>query len=87
MCKEYRWRFPGRRHKTEVLIPELERSESLLAAGGLRPFANCTPFKELPVFDAYRATLREKWRNDGPAARWTNWRRPDWARVEVSIFL
>lgn len=68
-------------------MPELERSESLLPAGGLRPFANCTPFKELPVFDAYRETLREKWRNDGLAARWTNWRRPDWARVEVSICL
>lgn len=87
MCKECRRRFPGRRYKTEILTAEPERSESLLPAGGLRPFADCTPFKELPVFDAYRETLRETWRNDGLAARWTNWRRPDWARVEVFICL
>lgn len=41
-------------------------------------FVNCTPYKHLPVFEAYKQTLRDKWQADGDRAKWTNSQPPEW---------
>ena len=44
-------------------------------------WCNCTPFPELPVFQAYRLTLLTKWQADadtGKPPRWTKSQPPHW---------
>ena len=42
-------------------------------------YCNCTPHKDLPIIDAYRKTLQEKWLADIRYPRWTNSSPPDWS--------
>jgi hypothetical protein len=41
-------------------------------------WCNCTPFPDLPVFDAYRATLEGKWRTDIRPPTWRRRGPPSW---------
>lgn len=43
-----------------------------------RDFCNCTPYKNLPVFEAYKKTLCEKWDNDKRPPKWTKRGKPEW---------
>lgn len=65
--KEYYYR-KGKEHKTESLFLTLYEGQFLMPE--LRaddnypkrtPFVNCTPYKALPVHEAYRLTLYDKW--------------------------
>ncbi|MGE5505567.1 MAG: pyrimidine dimer DNA glycosylase/endonuclease V [Actinomycetota bacterium] len=41
-------------------------------------WCNCTPFPELPTFDAYRATLAAKWAADSRPPSWRDRGPPAW---------
>lgn len=49
-------------------LPELKEND----------FINCTPYKDLPVFEAYKKTLCEKWDNDKRPPKWTKREKPYW---------
>ena len=67
MCREYTRRY-GRVHKCESLLPTFEAAH--VSHGERTPFKNCTDFKHLPTFEAYRMALRTKWKNDKLPPRW-----------------
>jgi hypothetical protein len=66
---EYTARFK-KVHKCYELLPELADGHKLIPVDNRTPFVNCTPYKELDVFKAYRLTLRDKWKNDKRKPRW-----------------
>lgn len=42
------------------------------------PFANCTNYKHLPVIEAYRNHLADKWAADAKPPKWTSSNPPTW---------
>jgi hypothetical protein len=71
LCAEYTHRY-GRVHKCEGLLGEFERIRGLSDQNERIEFVNCTNFKTMPVFMAYRMAMRQKWTQDK--------RRPEWGR-------
>lgn len=70
----------GKNHKTYVnLHSHLLQGLALIPMGDLTPFANCSTYKHLPVFDAYKLTLKDKWAKDKRPPKWTNTNKPSWA--------
>jgi hypothetical protein len=77
LCQE-RFERTGKTHKSERLALTFEHSRHLLPSGSLTPFVNCTPYKDDGVFDAYKLTLVDKWKNDKRPPKWTNTTKPSW---------
>lgn len=79
MHQEYVWR----RNKTHKSYNDcyhvFQEQLAVIPGGPLTPFANCSLFKEINVFDAYKMTMLEKWKNDKITPKWTNRSRPDWS--------
>lgn len=46
-------------------------------------FVNCTPYKDKDIYEAYKLTLNEKWKNDKRPPKWTNCEKPEWADANV----
>jgi hypothetical protein len=71
---EYSHRF-GRAHACE-------RIAAVLGPAAVAPppatWCNCTPYPELPVFAAYRATLAAKWAADRRPPAWRHRGPPEW---------
>ena len=68
LCIEYTRRY-HRTHKSESLLPLFESVPSI--GESITEFANCTNFKDLPVFSAYRMAMRTKWANDKTKPSWS----------------
>lgn len=46
-----------------------------------QPFRNCSPYKHLPIVEAYRRNMMEKWVfSDVRRPRWTNSAPPEWLK-------
>lgn len=69
LCSVYADRF-DKQHKCASLLNEAERRTLCIPDGPLLEFENCTPYKELPVYEAYTRILLDKWTNDKRAPRW-----------------
>lgn len=73
---EYIFRF----NKTHLSFTKLYRElviEGVNIPGGERTeFANCSLYKDLDVFNAYKITLVEKWSKDKRHPKWTKRNRP-----------
>jgi hypothetical protein len=69
LCEEYTKRY-DKIHKCEQYRDWLIDGAEFLPDGDLTEFVNCTPYKDKPVTEAYRQTLRDKWKADK--------RRPTW---------
>jgi hypothetical protein len=67
LCAEYTRRY-HRTHKSELLMPIFESISDKNEVP--TEFANCTNFKDLPVFAAYRAAMKTKWANDKTKPSW-----------------
>lgn len=70
-CYEYTFRF-NKIHKCEAIIKQFNSDIQQLITDG---YCNCTPYKDLPVHEAYKLTLKSKWEADKLANRppkWTN---------------
>ena len=76
---EYRRRY-DRIHASDVRLGQTFRNH-LKPTPDPEFWCNCTPYTDRPVFEAYRLTLTDKWRQDGLNARpprWTATNPPDW---------
>lgn len=69
LCGEYEARY-DKLHACEGYANFFAQEVWALPAGDLTPFANCTPYKELPVHDAYCLVLEDKWKNDKRKPTW-----------------
>lgn len=69
----------GKGHKSDQLWLYFADGVKLMPEGELTPFANCTPYKDHGVFDAYKLTLIDKWANDKRPPKWTNAHKPSWS--------
>lgn len=69
----------GKIHKSYDLCTKFADGVRLIPSGDLTPFVNCTPYKNLDVFDAYQLTLRDKWAADKRPPKWTKSNSPSWA--------
>lgn len=75
LLAEYTYRY-GKTHKTTLValvIKDMDMSE-LLPDDGLTPFANCSPFKNTEIHEAYKLTMFSKWEDDklkGFIPQWT----------------
>ena len=75
---EYTYRF-NKNHKCLGYLPEFTVAVNLFPiASQIDLHENCTPLKELPVYEAYRLTMIDKWRNDKRLPKWTNRNPPEW---------
>lgn len=79
MCSEYCFRT-GKVHKCSFLRDEFIDGMQFIPAGPLTEFKNCTPHKEIPIHDAYKTTLVEKWKNDTRPPKWTKRDIPEFYR-------
>lgn len=89
LLSEYTTRA-GKSHKTaevkSVLKEPLLDRRNAASPWNHSPFPNCTPYKDWETHEAYRQTLRDKWKEDAVKQRpptWTNRKAPTWAEEEV----
>jgi hypothetical protein len=75
---EERQNRTGKSHQSYQIFNALCGGPKLMPKGDLTPFANCTPYKDGGVFDAYKLTLVDKWKNDKRPPKWTNTTKPSW---------
>lgn len=75
----------GHRHASAVRTPFLETYEHCLPEGPLLPFQNSArnaglglDFTDMPVHDAYRVYLMERWRTDARSPTWKGREAPAW---------
>jgi hypothetical protein len=78
LLREYGHRFE-RTHACVRIADALGASPQV--SGMPRSWCNCTPFPDLPVFDAYCAYLAQKWQADARPPSWRGRGAPDWAAV------
>lgn len=78
LTKEYYYRFNKEHLCCTKLFNELVHYASLLPDGKRTPFVNCSLYKDLSIFDAYRKTMIHKWNNDKRTPKWTKHNPPDW---------
>jgi hypothetical protein len=76
--EEWQVRF-NKNHNSYRIFNDLCGGPKLMPQGPLTPFANCTPYKDMGTFDAYKLTLIDKWAKDKRPPRWTNRNKPTWA--------
>lgn len=67
MCSEYTRRY-NKTHKCESLLSIFESAQIINET--MTPFKNCTDFKHMPTFAAYRQAMRTKWKNDKLPPKW-----------------
>lgn len=77
LAAEYTRRF-GKVHKSLPVIERGYRLAGCIPIGEVTPFVNCTTFKGLPVVQAYRQALCNKWSHDNPVPKWTKAEPPTW---------
>lgn len=70
----------GKSHKSYNIFNTLQAGSCLLPQGPMTPFVNCSLRKDLPVFEAYKETLKTKWGNDKVKPSWMHFGPPPWAR-------
>lgn len=78
LLEEYRYRF-NKSHswsKYENLFLGQSFITTLYIETNLN-FVNCTPYKDIDVFTAYKTHLREKWKTDKRPPKWTNRNKSD----------
>jgi len=68
LCAEYTRRY-GKIHKCQQLFDIFDKAV-LVSNDNLTPFKNCTDFKDLPTFAAYRMAMKTKWKNDKIRPSW-----------------
>jgi Pyrimidine dimer DNA glycosylase len=69
LCDEYSRRY-SREHKCAGLLPLFFKYVDYSDTSDMTPFKNCTDFKDLPTFAAYRMALKTKWKNDKLQPSW-----------------
>jgi hypothetical protein len=79
LAETYTRRY-GREHKSEPIIRGFI-SYSIFSYdyhSTRTPHPNCTPYKSLPIIEAYKQTLRDKWNSDVYPPNWTIDGPPTW---------
>lgn len=79
LAKEYTKRF-NKAHKSASVINEGRKLLGAVPSGERTTFANCTPYKNMPVVQAYRQCLLDKWQSSLFEPKWTNSHMPSWLR-------
>jgi hypothetical protein len=82
LLREFEFRR-SKHHACRVLWRTLKNPPHTLNAVEQTPFANCSLFKDLPVHDAYRATMLHKWANDKIKVSFTHRGCPEWAEEVI----
>lgn len=75
-----RFQRTGTQHKSYNIFNELAAGISFIPVGPMTPFANCSLYKDLPIFEAYKETLKTKWNNDKRRPSWSHLGPPPWYR-------
>jgi hypothetical protein len=81
LAKEYGKRF-SKVHASSAVIWRGHRLAPLLPKGPISPFVNCTPYKDMPVVQAYRTYLDDKWKADKRQPKWTSAGPPTWSTYQ-----
>lgn len=68
LCDEYNRRY-GKHHACSALLPLFE--SHVTPSDDPKDFVNCTTHPDLPVFDAYKRLLQDKWVTDKRKPEWT----------------
>lgn len=85
LCNEYTFRY-NKTHKCNSYLGMLYDNREVLNASGLSEFVNCTPYKDMQVFEAYKKTLTEKWTNDKRPPTWNRSRACTWfSSLEMNL--
>ncbi len=76
-----RFQRTGKGHKSYDIFPVLQTGLSIMPQGERTPFANCSLYKDLPIFEAYKETMKHKWNNDKRKPTWgPRFAPPPWYR-------
>jgi hypothetical protein len=69
----------GTIHSMSNNLKTLLDGANFLPPGPLTPFANCTPYKQIPdSIEAYQMTMAYKWEHDGKEPKWSKRGAPIW---------
>jgi hypothetical protein len=77
LCEEYQNRY-GKIHRCFYLANIFKRALPFVPQGRRTPFVNCTQYKELKVYEAYRKTMVDKWLSDKRPPTWRGRKQPRW---------
>lgn len=77
LAAEYTNRF-GKVHKSASVINEGRKLIGYVPDGERTTFVNCTSYKNMPVVQAYRRYLLDKWQGSLIEPKWTNSQMPSW---------
>lgn len=80
LCSEYRLRYK-KVHACFKFRDIFYDNRDLVPEIYLFPFKNCTPYKDMPVHDAYRKALLEKWAVDKREPTWYQEKVPEDQRI------
>lgn len=80
LCIEYRQRYK-KQHACVKFADIFYDNREIVPEIQLLPFSNCTPHKDLPVHEAYRKTLLEKWAVDKRTPTWYQEALPEDQRI------
>lgn len=81
LSAEYTKRF-SKTHASSAVIQRGYGLAATLPVGANTPFANCTPHKDMPVVQAYRTYLDDKWKADKRQPKWTVTGPPQWSNYQ-----
>lgn len=92
LCYRYA-QLRGREHSCkqalDICFQLSQRNDltKLLPHGGLTPFVNCTPYKDMPVHLAYRRLLLHKWETDTIKLTWNGnkYKFGRWSGVQYTL--
>ena len=87
LADEYLFRY-GRHHASADRLPYILTLSSCIPDGPLLPFQNSArnaglglDYSSLPVVEAYRSYIQERWRTDSRAVTFRNRGIPEWAEL------
>lgn len=78
LADEYARRFGGTHKSWAQIGRPYRKSVRRWQRTVLTEFPNITPYPNMPTFEAYRRTLRDKWAADTREPKWTNREPPIW---------
>lgn len=81
LSAEYTKRF-SKTHASSAVIQLGYKLVPVVPVKPSSPFANCTPYKDMPIVQAYRTYLDDKWKADKRQPQWTVTGPPQWSTYQ-----
>jgi hypothetical protein len=77
LTEEFEFRY-GKKHHGASQLEKAYKGAFLIEDKPITSFQNSSVFKNKPTFEAYKATMVNKWKNDTRIPSWGSRQKPNW---------